>query len=353
MRNRSIGIVLLLAVIGAGPDRASAGEESSQARSETIPWTRQGVVLDLGEPTAFDGRGLESPTVVREAPDRLVMWYRGRSNRDKIGRIGRAVSRDGIVWERTGVVMEPEGRFEGNKIDPMTVLREDGIYKMWFGGQGKGGVALYATSPDGIRWTRGARNPALAKTRRDWDDRGAGGQHSVLHVGDRYEMFYKGFGSDPEGWTFYGRATSEDGERWKKHGRVISPDPSLGESTLFRNLFAFHRNDRYYLLHAMSGRENLNLRLLRSDDGESWERAGIAFAKGRTPGDLDRKWATSPTLLFENGRVRMWYEGGDPRGTVRLLYAETSEQEFLARANADVEASVDDEEASASPITPK
>ena len=60
--------------------------------------------------------------------------------------IGNApVSSDGLQWERTGVVMEPRGRYEENKIDPMTVILEDGTYKMWYGGAGAGGCVLYAT----------------------------------------------------------------------------------------------------------------------------------------------------------------------------------------------------------------
>ena len=171
--------------------------------------------------------------------------------------------------------------------------------------------------------------PVLMKTSRQWDNRGAGGQHSVFARGDRYEMLYKGYGSHHEDWTYYGLAVSEDGERWDKRGRRISPAPDIGETTLFRNLFAFHRDHRYYVLHAMAGRKNLNLRLLHSEDAAVWRRSGTMFLKGRTRGGWDAKWATSPSLLFEGGRVRMWYEGGDPLGKVRVLYAEATEDAFF------------------------
>ena len=311
---------------------AASSEPAGTAGPSGLSWVRHGIALDLGSQGGIDERGLESPIVLREAPDRLVMWYRGRTFADNQGRIMRAVSADGLDWTGTGIVMEPEGPNEGSKIDPMTVARrDDGVYMMWYGAAGRGGNASLATSADGISWTRSPRNPVLAKTSRQWDSRGAGGQHSVLRVGNRWEMIYKGFG-DQEGWTHYGIARSRDGERWKKRGRRISPEPSIGENTLFRNLFAFYRDGRYYVIHAMAGRENLNLRLLHSSNGRKWERSGIIFAKGLTPGGYDVKWATSPTLLFENGRVRMWYEGGDANGKVRLLYAETDEAAFFERA---------------------
>ena len=323
----SVGKGFMLVALLLCPAAARAGDAAPG-----LAWKRHGVVLDLGSQGSLDERGLESPTVIREAPDRLVMWYRGRTFADDEGRILRAVSRDGIHWQGTGVVMEPSGTLEKAKIDPMTVLRDDGGYRMWFGGAGKGGCALLASSEDGIAWTRSEANPVLQKGRRDWDNRGAGGQHSVFRVGDRLEMIYKGYGSDRDGWTYYGLATSKDGERWKKKGRRITPDPDLGETTLFRNLFAFHRDGRYFVVHAMSGRDRLNLRLLRSEDAKRWERLGVFFAKGQTPGGTDVKWATSPSILFEDGQLRMWYEGGDAKGKVRLLYAEASEADFLAWA---------------------
>lgn len=308
----------------------SSGTDLADSATD-LAWSRLGVVLDLGPEGSFDERGLESPTVIRESEDQLVMWYRGRTFTDKKSRIMRAVSQDGENWTRTGVVMEPTELHEGDKIDPMTVVLEKGTYKMWYGGSGKGGSANYATSRDGIRWTRSNANPVLAKTARRWDSRGAGGQHSVLKIGDRWEMLYKGYGQR-KGWIYYGLAVSDDGERWRKQGKWISPDPKIGENTLFRNSFAFRRAGLYYVVHAMAGRENLNLRLLHSDDGKTWNRSGVIFDKGQTPGDFDAKWATSANLLFENGRVRMWYEGGDATGKVRLLYAETSEEAFFVRA---------------------
>lgn len=299
-----------------------------------IEWKRFGVVLDLGEPVDRDERGLESPLILRETPDRLVMWYRGRTFADEYGRIMRATSNNGIDWTRTGVVMEPRESHEGNKIDPMAIALDNDEYKMWYGGQTRGGNANLATSPDGINWTRSDKNPVLEKTRRNWDSRGAGGQHSVFRVNDEWNMIYKGYGH-PNGWTYYGLAISTDGERWKKKGRIVSPDPDVGESTLFRNPHAFFYDGRYFLIHAMAGRENLNLRVLHSDDGREWNRSGILFQKGMTPGGFDAKWATSCNILIEGGLIRMWYEGGDPQGKVRILYAEADEEEFFAKVLSD------------------
>ncbi len=323
---RALVVVSLAVVILAARE-----EDHTAAPIPTgLAWTRHGVVLDLADRGGPDDKGLESPTVIRESGGTYLMWYRGVTWADRMGRLMRAESLDGIHWKRSGVVMEPEKSYEGQKIDPMTVFHKDGLYRMWYGAGAMGGNASLATSPDGIHWERHKKNPVLKKTHGQWDNRGAGGQHSVIENGEDYEMIYKGYGSRPSDWTFYGLATSSDGVRWKKRGKRISPEPKLGDSTLFRNLFAFRHGDRIFVIHSMA--EHLSLFLQHSDDGKHWQRSGVVFAKGKTPGGWDVKWATSPSLLFEDGRVKMWYEGGDSKGRVRVLYAEVSEGEFFRRA---------------------
>lgn len=286
----------------------------------SLSWARHGVVLDRGRRGAYDDKNLESPIVVRRPDGSYVLFYRGQSSVDPKGRIMRAVSPDGIRWEKTGVVMEPTEPYEGHKIDPMAVHLEEGEYRMWYGCAAHGGAACYATSPDGIRWTRHPDNPVLRKTTRNWDNRGAGGQHTVIRADGAYRMIYKGYGSEAPGWTFYGLAESDDGIHWKKKGKTVLPDPRLGETTVFKNLFAFRAGGRFYLAHTMA--DHLSLFLLHSEDGRSWTRCGALFSKARAPGGWDVKWATSPHVSVEDGRVRMWYEGGGPKGRVRVLYAE-------------------------------
>lgn len=285
-----------------------------------LPWTRYGIVVNLGKGGAYDDTSVESPIVIRQDDGTYVMWYRGQTSGDKTGRIMRAISSDGIRWTKTGVVMEPTEHYEGNKVDPMTVIYEDGVYKMWYGAGAYGGCASYATSSDGINWTKYSGNPVLKKTSGSWDNAGAGGQHSVIRVGNTYKMYYKGYGSEHPGWTFYGLAESSDGINWIKKGKVISPQPELGETTHFNNLFAFRAGDYYYLMHTMLDYHHLFL--LSSDDGESWRKHGAIFRRGLTLGKWDIKWATSPWLILDDGVIKMWYEGGDSKGRVRTLYAE-------------------------------
>jgi len=313
-------------------DPASAANQVKQVMADQgAGWKRSGIVLNLGWRGDLDDKNIESPLVVKQADDNYVMFYRGQTYADKLGRVMRAVSSDGVNWEKTGVVMTPSETYEGNKIDPMAVIYEDGVYKMWYGGQDYGGCANYATSADGINWTRYAGNPVLRKTSGGWDNQGAGGQHTVVRDGDKYLMYYKGYGKSDPGWTFYGLAESADGIHWMKKGKAVIPDPSLGETTFFKNLYAFKIGDTYAIMHTMA--DYLSLFLVTSGDGRTFAHNGMAYQKGLTSGGSDVKWATSPCVIVDNGLVRMWYEGGDSNGRVRTLYAETSLDNLLDGAD--------------------
>jgi len=316
------------------PIISNPADASSQVRqimaNQGSGWKRSGIVLNLGWRGDFDDKNIESPLVVQQAAGNYVMFYRGQSYADKLGRVMRAVSSDGVNWKKTGVVMTPSTAYEGDKIDPMAVMNEDGVFKMWYGGTAYGGCANYATSEDGVNWTRYEGNPVLRKTSGSWDNEGAGGQHTVIKDGDKYLMYYKGFGKSAPGWTYYGLAESNDGINWLKKGKAVIPDTSLGETTFFKNLYAFKVGGTYAILHTMA--DYLSLYLVTSNDGKTWAHNGVAFQKGLTSGGLDVKWATSPCVIVDGNVIRMWYEGGDGNGRVRTLYAETSVDNLLAGA---------------------
>ena len=292
-----------------------------------VPWMLGGVVLDLGGPGDWDEKSIESPTVIRLEKGSYAMWYRGQTYADKIGRIMYATSGDGLNWTKKGVVMIPTEQYEGEKVDPMTVISEGGVYKMWYGGQASGGCVCYATSPDGINWTKYDSNPVLKKTSGNWDNEGAGGQHKVIKSGDKYIMYYKGYGSNAPGWVYYGMAESSDGIHWAKKGKALSPELEIGDTTAFRNLAAFRIDSYYCIMYAMAN--NLQLFLASSKDGKKYTKNGLVFPKGKTPSGYDEKWATSPCVLTEENTVRMWYEGGDIDGRVRILYAEIYKDQFI------------------------
>ena len=69
------------------------------------------------------------------------------------------------------------------------------IYRMWYsgGGQYEPDAIGYATSPDGLHWTKHPANPVMRPDPKcPWEQHLVTGAH-VVKVGDAYVMFYIGF----------------------------------------------------------------------------------------------------------------------------------------------------------------
>ena len=100
--------------------------------------------------------------------NRFVMYYDGTTGGDEA--LGLAVSNDGMNWQgyNNGVAPVFAGTYSGNPdwdedyATRATVIKEsDDLYHMWYsGGHGRMNEGIgYASSVDGINWTRDAANP--------------------------------------------------------------------------------------------------------------------------------------------------------------------------------------------------
>jgi pimeloyl-ACP methyl ester carboxylesterase/predicted GH43/DUF377 family glycosyl hydrolase len=135
------------------------------------------------------------------------MWYAGVKN--NILQIGYATSSDGINWTKhTGNPVLTADAQEPNLYAP-TVIRDNDVYKMWYTTVGSTGIydIKYATSPDGLTWTKhGSINldisPLSAKL-----------EPYVLKIGSIYKMWYV---SNNGRWII-NYATSSDGIHWTNH----------------------------------------------------------------------------------------------------------------------------------------
>jgi hypothetical protein len=79
-------------------------------------------------------------------------------------------SENGIDWRRDGRVAIELIEGERN-IARACVLRTSGRYEMWYSRSGDHGYALgYASSPDGLDWTRRDAEAGLDPARGEWDD---------------------------------------------------------------------------------------------------------------------------------------------------------------------------------------
>ena len=173
-------------------------------------------VLDVGSAGNWDDEGVYR-VYVRFDGELYQMWYTGLSGTR--ANIGYATSPDGINW--TKYVGNPvlnvgsAGSWEEDVLSPC--VHFDGAnYHMWYEGANWPSSSIgYATSPDGLAWTKHAGNPVLIGKSGSWDYPRVEGP-TVYFDGTNYHMWYSGASGS---WLWQiGYATSVDGISWTKFG---------------------------------------------------------------------------------------------------------------------------------------
>ncbi len=143
--------------------------------SDGINWSRPVLspVVAPGGPGDWDGLFLESPTVVYDSSSgNYFMYFSGVDTTWRV-RIGGAVSPDGISWSKlpSNPLITPGGPsdWDGFAVATPTVIKRDTLFEMWYCGASVSDIAAdgdvdtiwigYATSTDGINWTKHPENP--------------------------------------------------------------------------------------------------------------------------------------------------------------------------------------------------
>lgn len=161
------------------------------------------------------------------------MWYWGYSGN---AQIGYASSTDGISWSKYGsnpiVIKGSAGSYDDQHAHKPTVVYKDEIYYMFYSAQKSGGnrtIALAtSTSPTGP-WTKYTGNPVLSPTEA-WEDNFLD-TPSIMYDSDDsiWKMWYSAgtiISSEPEYWSY---ATSSDGYNWTKYdSNPIQSPPNDG-----------------------------------------------------------------------------------------------------------------------------
>jgi sucrose-6-phosphate hydrolase SacC (GH32 family) len=148
--------------------RASFGVATSP---DGITWTKYAgnPILTHGSNTEWDRSWIESPAVLWDsAAGTYLMWYSGVDTLTwRIG-VGLATSPDGFTWTKYAgnPVLAPgaAGSYDDMWAAVPAVIKRDSTYEMWYSGLSSttGYTTLnlcYATSTDGINWTRFSGNP--------------------------------------------------------------------------------------------------------------------------------------------------------------------------------------------------
>jgi predicted GH43/DUF377 family glycosyl hydrolase len=166
------------------------------------------------------------------------MWYTGRHvdttvtpNID-IRQIGYATSPDGVTWTRQNggnPVLTPStpAAWDDGQVYYAWVIKDGTTYKMWYTGFSTFEAMGYATSTDGISWTRSG-SPILMAQGTGFEATSVGAP-SVIKDGTTYRMWYTGFNNSGSGATEIGYAESTDGLAWSRFaGNPVIPRGAAG-----------------------------------------------------------------------------------------------------------------------------
>lgn len=144
----------------------------------------------------IDPFSVSYPFVLKD--DVYRMWYGsnlkwGKEQKDMAHLIKYAESPDALRWKRQGVIalhFENENEYAMSR---PCVLKEDGIYKMWYSYRGQRYRIGYADSADGVSWERKDEEVGIDVSDEGWDSEMVEYPFVFDHKGERY-MFYNGNG---------------------------------------------------------------------------------------------------------------------------------------------------------------
>jgi beta-1,2-mannobiose phosphorylase / 1,2-beta-oligomannan phosphorylase len=176
------------------------------------------------------------------------------------------------------------------------ILREEGMYHLWYTGynpdRSETKYLGYATSPDGITWTRYNGNPIFDQS---WVE-----DVFVVKVGGNYTMFAEGLHDQVH------MLTSKDRVDWRDHGKLdirytsgkpLSPGP-YGTPTVWVEA------STWYLFYERGDR---GIWLATSTDRKVWTNVQDDPVIAMGPEEYDRNAVALNQMVKRNGKYYAYY----------------------------------------------
>ncbi len=391
----------------AGPN-IQAGTTITDIFSDPASWTKRDNAVPAKSDTSgvngliplanTNGRGdyfwVEGQGVLKDDDQTYKMWYSGMDVSGGSWRIYYATSADGLVWaKKDNTLLAPSNTTGTNGRIPLgtdnknsnsnttigdgvhafisqSVLKDGTLYKMWYSGyDGKNWRIYYATSTDGLSWTKVDNTiPAPADTGvtptngngrlplgtgTTGDSSGVFGP-TVIKDGPLYKMWYSGNdGATPTNhWRIY-YATSTDGLNWTKLDNSVPANTDsgvtptdgngrlpLGNATTGDSSHAYTPTvikdglELYRMWYSGSNGSNWRIYYATSTDGLNWTKqdnsvpatpSDTTGSNGRIPlGNATKGDSTGvfgPAVVKDGTNYRMWYSGFDDSGIRRIYHA--------------------------------
>jgi predicted GH43/DUF377 family glycosyl hydrolase len=278
-------------------------------------------VLGGGLGTCFD------VALLREG-DTLRMWFSWRPKKS----LALVESKDGIHRSEPEIVLGPNAKTDWEAdINRPVVLRRGDLYHLWYTGQARGRSWIgYATSSDGKHWDRKSPRPVLS-AESPWEKVAVMCPHVLWEeASQQFRMWYSG-GEQNEP-NAIGYATSRDGLNWTKHATnpVFQPDAGAAWERHKVTACQVVPHGGWHLMFYIGFRDEAHAQigLARSKDGiTGWDRhpANPVIRPGCDQWDHDACY--KPFAILDQGRWLLWYNGR--RGRVEQIGLATHEGEDL------------------------
>ena len=346
----------------------------------SIPSTSNSSSTNGRIPLGTDGTGDDYhagfPSVVKAADGNYLMWYSGHDG--SYYRIYYATSPDGLTWTKYDnsvpsasdssstngrVPLGNNAKGDDYSVYLSNVIQEDdNSFSMWYSGHNGGNVKIfYATSPDGLTWTKydnsepnPSRSDATSQAGKitlgnsGRGDAGHAYMPAVIKDGSDYKMWYCGYDYFTN-MVYY--ATSSDGVTWTKYNNIMpdlsdttSTDGRIPTSTnlkgdsVYTYMPSILKDDdgNYHMWYVGYGYPfGYLLYYAYSSDGINWTKydnnsprtytaydtvqpAGHFFRGSNTKGDDTYFYQSS--MIKDGNTYKMWYSGHDG-ANLRIFYA--------------------------------
>jgi predicted GH43/DUF377 family glycosyl hydrolase len=272
--------------------------------------TSAGWVKHKANPVLGGKHGTCFDISVLQDGDTCRMWFSWRPKAS----VALAESKDGIHWSEPAIVLGPnkETDWEGN-INRPVVLKRDGGYHMWYTGQAKGRSRIgYATSADGRTWKRMSDTPVLSPEK-PWEKVAVMCPHVLWDAETKqYRMWYSGGEQyEPDA---IGYATSPDGLVWTKHDAnpIFAADPRTPWEQRKVTACQVEQREGWHVMFYIGFRttSTAQIGLARSKDGiTNWQRhpANPIIRPGKNAWDHDACY--KPFAICDGKQWMLWYNG--------------------------------------------
>jgi len=273
-------------------------------------------VLSQGAGGSWESACIASHSVINDSGT-FKMWYGGSTKAYMEEKVGYATSPDGKSWTKHAsnpvLGFGPSGSWDSSQLSLPMVIKDGATYKMWYAGyNGTYWRIGYATSADGVAWTKYAQNPVMdVGVANSWDSKMVM-PDTVRYEDGEYRMWYQG--NDGSRWRF-GYANSTDGINWTRYASNPIIQPGAGANDWDKSevgqFSVVNASGTYQGWYAGNNGVNWCIGYATSPDGMSWTKHASNPVLTKTGNGFENHDVMSPRVIYDGSCYRLWYAGID------------------------------------------